>query len=75
MNEEKNPDAEIVASGVLVGFFIYTSVVLISFCFGNTDHKRSPVVSYISFLDINHALKYNEILKTTSFNFNLIEIY
>ena len=44
LNEDKNPDAEIVASGVLVGFFIYTSVVLISYCFGTTYHKRTLVV-------------------------------
>lgn len=45
LNEDKNPDAEIVASGVFVGFFIYTSVVLVSYCFGNTDHKKTLVVS------------------------------
>lgn len=45
LNEDKNPDAEIVASGVLVGFFIYTSVVLITYCFGSSHHKRTLVVS------------------------------
>ncbi|XP_062716742.1 protein snakeskin-like [Aedes albopictus] len=40
LNEEKNPDAEIVASGVFVGYFIYTSVQLITFCFGTTKLKR-----------------------------------
>lgn len=40
LNEEKNPDVEIVASGVFVGFFIYTSVQLIAYCFGTTQHKR-----------------------------------
>jgi hypothetical protein len=45
LNEEKNPDAEIVASGVFVGFLIYTLVILVSFCFGTTDHKKSLVVS------------------------------
>lgn len=40
LNEEKNADAEIVASGVFVGFMIYTSVQLITFCFGTTAHKR-----------------------------------
>lgn len=44
LNEDKNPDAEIVASGVLVGFFIYTSVVVITYCFGSTDHKKTLVV-------------------------------
>lgn len=48
LNEDKNPDAEIVASGVLVGFFIYTSVVLISYCFGTTYHKRTLVVRSFS---------------------------
>jgi hypothetical protein len=46
LNEEKNPDSEIVASGVFVGFFIYTLVILISFCFGTTEHKKSLVVSF-----------------------------
>jgi hypothetical protein len=46
LNEEKNPDAEIVASGVFVGFFIYTLVTVISFCFGTTDQKKSLVVSF-----------------------------
>jgi hypothetical protein len=45
LNEEKNPDAEIVASGVFVGFFIYTLVVLISFCLGTMTHKNTLVVS------------------------------
>lgn len=40
LNEEKSPDAEIVASGVFVGFFIYTAVQLITYLFGTTAHKR-----------------------------------
>lgn len=40
LNEEKNADSEIVASGVFVGFFIYTAVQLITYCFGTTAHKR-----------------------------------
>lgn len=40
LNEEKSPDAEIVASGVIVGFMIYTSVQLITYAFGTTAHKR-----------------------------------
>lgn len=40
LNEEKSPDAEIVASGVIVGYFIYTSVQLIAYLFGTTAHKR-----------------------------------
>ncbi|KAG8223352.1 hypothetical protein J437_LFUL001230 [Ladona fulva] len=43
LNEEKNPDAEIVASGVFVGFFLYTTAVLISYCFGDTEHKKTMV--------------------------------
>ncbi|XP_015603013.1 protein snakeskin [Cephus cinctus] len=41
LNESKNPDAEIVASGIFVGFFIYTSVVLITYCFGDMNHKKT----------------------------------
>lgn len=40
LNEEKNPDAEIVASGVFVGYCIYTIVSLISLCFASGDHKK-----------------------------------
>lgn len=43
LNEYKSPDVEIIASGVFVGFFIYTSVILISYCFGTTSQKHSPV--------------------------------
>ncbi|XP_063995331.1 protein snakeskin [Diachasmimorpha longicaudata] len=50
LNEEKNPDAEIVASGVLVGFFIYTAVVLISYCFGTTQHKKTLVEIIMNFV-------------------------
>lgn len=45
LNEEKNPDAEIVASGVFVGFFIYTIVILISYGFGSNHQKKTLVVS------------------------------
>ncbi|KAJ8922937.1 hypothetical protein NQ315_001482 [Exocentrus adspersus] len=41
LNEEKNPDAEIVASGVFVGYIIYTMVALISLCFASGDHKTT----------------------------------
>jgi len=50
LNEEKNPDAEIVASGVFVGFFIYTLVTLITFCFGTTEHKKSLVEIIMNFV-------------------------
>lgn len=58
LNEEKNPDAEIVASGVFVGFFIYTVVILISYGFGSNHQKKTLVVSahiiiYIYILHIN----------------------
>ncbi|XP_033215854.1 protein snakeskin [Belonocnema kinseyi] len=50
LNEEKSPDAEIVASGVFVGFFIYTCVVLIGFCFGNTQDRRSLTEIIMNFV-------------------------
>ena len=40
LNEEKSPDAEIIASGVYVGYLIYTCVQLFTFLFGTTKHKR-----------------------------------
>lgn len=40
LNEEKSPDAEIIASGVYVGYLIYTSVQLFTYLFGTTKHKR-----------------------------------
>jgi len=40
LNEEKSPDAEIIASGVYVGFLIYTCVQLFTYLFGTTKHKR-----------------------------------
>uniref|UniRef100_A0A1B6D7J7 MARVEL domain-containing protein n=1 Tax=Clastoptera arizonana TaxID=38151 RepID=A0A1B6D7J7_9HEMI len=50
LNEEKNPDAEIIASGVFVGFFIYTSVILISYCFGTTQQKKTLVDIIMNFI-------------------------
>nr|CAD7393319.1 unnamed protein product [Timema cristinae] len=44
LNEEKNPDVEIIASGVFVGYIIYTLAVLVSYCFGTTEQKRTLVV-------------------------------
>lgn len=44
LNEEKNPDAEIIASGVFIGFFIYTIVILISYGFGSNHQKKTLVV-------------------------------
>ncbi|XP_018580331.1 protein snakeskin [Anoplophora glabripennis] len=41
LNEEKNPDVEIVASGVFVGYIIYTLVALIALCFASGDHKTT----------------------------------
>lgn len=40
LNEEKSPDAEIIASGVFVGYLIYTIVQLFTYLFGTTKHKR-----------------------------------
>lgn len=45
LNEDKSPDVEIIASGVFVGFFIYTGVVLVSYAFGTLEHKKTIVVS------------------------------
>lgn len=59
LNEEKSADAEIVASGVLVGYFIYTAVCLMAYCFGYTKHKQSLVVSTVlccTYLTISHRL-------------------
>ncbi|XP_054273245.1 protein snakeskin [Macrosteles quadrilineatus] len=50
LNEEKNPDAEIIASGVFVGFFIYTTVTLISYCFGTTGQKKTLVDIIMNFV-------------------------
>ncbi|XP_050524876.1 protein snakeskin [Daktulosphaira vitifoliae] len=49
LNEEKNPDAEIVASGVFVGFFIYTLVILISYGFGSNHQKKTLVDIIMNF--------------------------
>lgn len=40
LHEAKSADAEIVASGVFVGFFVYTGAQLIAYLFGTTAHKR-----------------------------------
>ena len=45
LNEEKNPDAEIVASGVFVGFFLYTAVILLTYAFGTTREDTTLAVS------------------------------
>lgn len=50
LNEEKNPDAEIVASGVFVGFFIYTAVTLTSYGFGSTQQKKTLVDIIMNFV-------------------------
>ncbi|XP_008547782.1 protein snakeskin [Microplitis demolitor] len=50
LNEDKNPDAEIVASGVFVGFFIYTSVVLLTYCFAGTGNRKSLVEIIMNFV-------------------------
>ncbi|XP_044734134.1 protein snakeskin [Chrysoperla carnea] len=52
LNEDKNPDVEIVASGVFVGYFIYTSVTLIAFCFGSKEYKREPVDIIMNFVGV-----------------------
>ncbi|XP_053954457.1 protein snakeskin [Anastrepha obliqua] len=40
LNEEKSPSPEIVASGIFVGFLIYTTVHTLAYFFGTTKHKR-----------------------------------
>lgn len=40
LNEEKSPDSEIIASGIFVGFILYTAVMLISYIFGNSKQKK-----------------------------------
>nr|CAD7404441.1 unnamed protein product [Timema poppensis] len=49
LNEEKNPDVEIIASGVFVGYIIYTLAVLVSYCFGTTEQKRTLVDIIMNF--------------------------
>lgn len=40
LNEEKSPDSEIIASGIFVGFIIYTSVMIIGYLFGSPKKKK-----------------------------------
>ncbi|XP_077286248.1 smooth septate junction protein snakeskin [Arctopsyche grandis] len=51
-NEVKIPDAEIFASGVFVGYFIYTSVQLVSYCFGAKDHQKQLTDTMMNFVGI-----------------------
>ncbi|KAF4528906.1 hypothetical protein B566_EDAN017215 [Ephemera danica] len=44
LNEEKNPDSEIVASGIFVGYFIYTSLAVMSFVLESMRGKRRYAV-------------------------------
>lgn len=39
--EEKNSDVEIIASGILVGYFVYNIVSLITVCFASEDNKNT----------------------------------
>ncbi|XP_031765206.1 protein snakeskin isoform X2 [Galleria mellonella] len=52
LNEEKNPDAEIVASGVIVGYLIYTLVQVVTYLFGTTEHKSGVRGPYRALSDI-----------------------
>ncbi|OWR45276.1 ryanodine receptor protein [Danaus plexippus plexippus] len=52
LNEEKNPDAEIVASGVIVGYLIYTLVQVVTFLFGTTEHKRAMSEIVMNFIGV-----------------------
>ncbi|XP_053954451.1 protein snakeskin-like [Anastrepha ludens] len=40
LQEKHNPALEMLASGVFVGFIIYTAVVIIGYCFGGSKDKR-----------------------------------
>ncbi|XP_037938983.1 protein snakeskin [Teleopsis dalmanni] len=40
LNEEKSAGCEIVASGVIVGYLVYTCVHTVAFFFGTTKHNR-----------------------------------
>ncbi|XP_076273740.1 smooth septate junction protein snakeskin isoform X2 [Rhynchophorus ferrugineus] len=39
--EDKNSDVEIIASGVFVGYMVYTIVSLISMCFASSENKST----------------------------------
>ncbi|XP_048519870.1 protein snakeskin [Dendroctonus ponderosae] len=39
--EEKSSDVEIIASGVFVGYFVYTAVSLISLCLASSENKNT----------------------------------
>ncbi|XP_066258468.1 protein snakeskin isoform X2 [Euwallacea similis] len=41
LNEEKSSDVEIIASGVFVGYFIYTGISLISLCIAEEENKST----------------------------------
>ncbi|ERL84410.1 hypothetical protein D910_01843 [Dendroctonus ponderosae] len=41
MAENKNADAEIFASGIFIGYFIYTFISLVALCFAAGDHKNT----------------------------------
>ncbi|XP_036326274.1 protein snakeskin-like [Rhagoletis pomonella] len=40
LHEKHNPALEMLASGLFVGFIIYTAVVIIGYCFGGSRNKR-----------------------------------
>ncbi|XP_077286246.1 protein snakeskin-like [Arctopsyche grandis] len=52
LNDDKSADAEIVASGVFVGYFIYTTIQIISDCFRPEDSKRQLTDVLMSFVGI-----------------------
>ncbi|KAI4457072.1 protein snakeskin [Holotrichia oblita] len=43
LNEERNPDVEILASGIFIGYFIYTAVSLINYFFAKPEYKYTFV--------------------------------
>ena len=72
LNEEKNPDAEIVASGVFVGFFLYTAVLLLTYAFGTTREDKTLAVSKRAQYTFTHILKLNLLTISCSFKQNVI---
>ncbi|XP_046991503.1 protein snakeskin-like [Schistocerca americana] len=46
INDEKDPDAEMVASGVMVGFFIYTFSALVASCLGQRRTLTDALLNF-----------------------------
>lgn len=46
LQEKDSPSLEMLASGIFVGFIIYTAVVIIGYCFGGNTNKRFVTSHY-----------------------------